>query len=144
MFTRLPLKKLGIYLGLMILGIIIGLYFGSAGLEIATATVGEQPSEVLIAPASPNAQHVCIPQNVAVFANRIHVRCSTLSAEGIRYFALSTADSKHAARVLSLLLTAKASGQRVGVDYNPNDTSGVSIGCYSSDCRLIRWAYIVN
>jgi hypothetical protein len=144
MLKRLTILKLGFYLGFVILGILIGLYLGNTRMETATAAVVNQPSEVLAAPEAPSAQHVCVPENVAIFTNRIHIKCTTAADGGIRYFALSTADSKHTARVLSLLLTAKASGQRVGVDYNPNDTSGGAIGCATSDCRLIRWVYIKN
>lgn len=143
MVTRLSIGKLAFYLGLIALGVTVGLYLGGDRMGTVIAAAENLPSEAPASPEEPTAQHVCVPSNVAVFTNRIHVRCSTVADGGIRYFALSTSDSRHAARVLSLLLTAKASGQRVGVDYSPGDLSGVSLGCLSSDCRLIRWVYIV-
>ena len=42
----------------------------------------------------------CTVAGVAVFENRIHVRCSTPIA-GITYFAVSTADAQNAARFLT-------------------------------------------
>ena len=142
--TRLSIGKPVLYIGLIILGISIGLYLGSNRVETVRAAAENQPYENLASPEEPTVQHVCAPSNVAVFTNRIHVRCATATDAGIRYFAVATSDSRHAARVLSLLLTAKASGQRVGVDYGLNDVSGVNIGCLASDCRLIRWVYIVT
>ncbi|ATB43320.1 hypothetical protein CYFUS_008800 [Cystobacter fuscus] len=84
----------------------------------------------------------CTPNQVAVFANRIHVRCTASTAGGIYFFALSTSDSAFANRTLSLFSTALAGGRPVYIDYNPSSTSGVSLGCLSSDCRLINWAAI--
>ncbi|GHG76935.1 hypothetical protein [Comamonas sp. JC664] len=81
----------------------------------------------------------CVPTSVAVYTNRIHVRCASSVAGGIWFFALSTADTAHVNRTLSLLSTALASGRTLHVDYNPSTTAGTSIGCLSSDCRLINW-----
>jgi hypothetical protein len=80
----------------------------------------------------------CVPIQVAVFTNapRLHVRCAA-SVGGIIYFALSTADSPLAARVLSILTTAQVAGRTLGIRYDPADTSGTSIGCQANDCRLI-------
>ena len=81
----------------------------------------------------------CTPSNVAVLSNRIHVKCAASVAGGIWYFALPTSDSAHANRTLSLLTTALAGGRPLSIDYNPSSTAGTSIGCLSSDCRLINW-----
>ncbi|WP_164013924.1 hypothetical protein [Pyxidicoccus trucidator] len=81
----------------------------------------------------------CTPSNVAVLSNRIHVKCAASAAGGIWYFALPTSDSAHANRTLSLLTTALAGGRTLSIDYNPSSTAGTSIGCLSSDCRLINW-----
>jgi hypothetical protein len=56
---------------------------------------------------------------------------------GIQYFALSTANAAHAARVLSVLSTAHAAGRQLSILYEPSDTSGTAIGCLETDCRLI-------
>lgn len=82
----------------------------------------------------------CTPSNVAVFSNRIHVKCSASVAGGVWYFALSTTDSAYSNRMLSLFTTALAGGRTLSIDYNPSTTAGTSIGCQSSDCRLINWA----
>lgn len=81
----------------------------------------------------------CTPANVAVYPNRIHVKCSASVAGGIWYFALSTSDAAHTNRTLSLLTTALAGGRPLSIDYNPSTTAGTAIGCLSSDCRLINW-----
>jgi hypothetical protein len=79
----------------------------------------------------------CTPDNVAVFAERIHVRCTT-PVNGISYFAFSTADDAEAARILSLFTSAQVTGRLLQVLYDPNDTtSGPPIGCAATDCRLI-------
>lgn len=82
----------------------------------------------------------CTPSNVAVFSNRIHVKCSASVAGGVWYFALSTTDSAYSNRMLSLFTTALAGGRTLSIDYNPSTTAGTSIGCQSADCRLINWA----
>ena len=79
----------------------------------------------------------CTPLNVAVFANRVHVKCSE-SVGGIRYFAAPTASNSHAARVLSVLTAAHAGGATLDILYDPADESGSSIGCNTGDCRLIQ------
>ncbi|NMO21021.1 hypothetical protein HPC49_45355 [Pyxidicoccus fallax] len=81
----------------------------------------------------------CTPANVAVYSSRIHVKCAASVAGGIWYFALPTSDTAHANRMLSLLSTALAGGRTLSIDYNPSSTAGTSIGCLSSDCRLINF-----
>jgi hypothetical protein len=82
----------------------------------------------------------CTPANVAVFSNRIHVKCSASVAGGIWFFALSTSDAAHTNRMLTLFTTALASGRPLHIDYNPSTTAGTSLGCQSGDCRLVNWA----
>lgn len=81
----------------------------------------------------------CTPANVAVYTNRIHVKCAASTSGGIWYFALATTDTAHVNRTLSLLSTALAGGRTLSIDYNPSTTAGTSIGCLSTDCRLINW-----
>ncbi|NVJ02080.1 hypothetical protein HV824_28715 [Myxococcus sp. AM009] len=81
----------------------------------------------------------CVPTNVAVFSNRIHVKCAASVAGGIWFFALASSDTAFMNRTLTLLTTALASGRTLAVDYNPSSTAGTSVGCLSSDCRLINW-----
>ena len=82
------------------------------------------------------AETTCTPSNLAVFDNRIHVKCAE-SVGGIQFFALSTADSAKAARVLSVINSAIVTGRPLFIFYDPADTSGASIGCQSNDCRII-------
>lgn len=81
----------------------------------------------------------CTPNQVVVFTEepRLHVRCNE-SFGGIVYFATSTTDAAHAARILSLIQTALVAGRTLIVNYDPDDLSGAAIGCLTNDCRLIR------
>jgi hypothetical protein len=79
----------------------------------------------------------CTPANVAVFEERVHVKCTASAPGGIRYFAKATADADAAARVLSLLSIAQVTGRTLDIRYDPADTSGATIGCQANDCRLI-------
>jgi len=82
------------------------------------------------------AWHTCKPTDVATYAERIHVRCDT-KAGNIAFFALPTANSAHAGRVLSVLLVALVESRSIRIEYDPNDTSGTSFGCLASDCRRL-------
>jgi hypothetical protein len=79
----------------------------------------------------------CTPANVAVFDERVHVKCTASAPDGIRFFAKATADADAAARVLSLLSIAQVTGRTLDIRYDPADTSGATIGCQPNDCRLI-------
>jgi hypothetical protein len=79
----------------------------------------------------------CTPANVAVFDQRVHVKCTASTPGGIRYFAKATEDADAVARVLSLLSIALVTGRTLDIRYDPADTSGTAIGCQSNDCRLI-------
>jgi len=103
----------------------IGLLFGAAAARAADQVYG------------------CVPENVAVFDNRLHISCVTPTASGIKYFATPTADRDHANRILALLLAAASSGATVGVHFDPNDLSGSAIGCQNADCRLITWVFLI-
>ncbi|MFD0363042.1 hypothetical protein ACFQZZ_16480 [Nocardia sp. GCM10030253] len=78
----------------------------------------------------------CTPIGVATYKDRVHVRCAA-AVGGIRFFAVSTSDAAHAARILSVISTAQAAGRTLGIDYDPADTRGTSFGCQSHDCRTI-------
>ncbi|MGH7601479.1 MAG: hypothetical protein ACREOI_34400 [bacterium] len=79
----------------------------------------------------------CTPVEVMIFKPRIHVRCAA-AVGGIAFFAAPTAEAQHAARILSLLSTAQVAGRTLSIQYDPADQSGTSIGCQTSDCRLIQ------
>lgn len=81
----------------------------------------------------------CVPNMVASFATRVHVRCTasvTVGSDTVWYWAVSTSDQSEAARALSILLTAKALAKHVYIYYTGTDLSGAAIGCANSDCRL--------
>ena len=85
----------------------------------------------------------CTPVNVAVFDQRVHVKCLE-TAGGIRYFAVSTADSQKAGRYLSVFTGAILAGRQLSIRYDPDDsTSGPPIGCQASDCRVAVAAAIL-
>jgi hypothetical protein len=140
-------KQIAIYLVLILLGMLI-----STTLLSSRATgprneteVAKQPlasaRQAYARPTGPDAEvwTMCTPLDVAAFSNRIHVRCAE-SVGGIYFFAASTANPAHAARVLSILSTAHAAGRTIDILYDPDDTSGTSIGCQANDCRLISAA----
>jgi hypothetical protein len=83
------------------------------------------------------AEASCVPVQVAVYINRLHVRCAA-AVGGIRYFAMATSDAALSARVLSILTTAQVAGRTLGIEYEPSDTTGAAIGCLAADCRVIR------
>jgi zona occludens toxin (predicted ATPase) len=97
------------------------------------AAAAEQPAAAL-APVAATA--TCTPIQVAIFSNRIHVRCAA-PVGGISYFAYPTSNGTQADRYLSMLLEAQVAHRNLTVWYDPNTTSGTSYGCLASDCRPI-------
>jgi len=134
-------KRVWVYALLLVLGIALGTQVSSATPFAADAEPSMDPMGANL--DATTVSYTFTPDNVGVFDNRIHVK-ATSDKDGIWYWAVPTTDSRHANRMLSLLLTAKASGKRVYVKYNPSDTSGAAWGCQSGDCRTILWAYILD
>jgi hypothetical protein len=136
-------KRIAIYAILILLGTLI-----STSL-LGSRAAGESPAAVAPqlepGPASPSAETWtnCTPLNVAAYSNRIHVKCVE-TVGGIQWFAASTANAANAARILSLLSTAQAAGRTLSILYDPDDTSGTSIGCAATDCRLLHAAAILQ
>ena len=90
----------------------------------------------------------CTPANVAVFPQRIHIKCNETFDDGngsltIQYFAVSTANAANVGRYQSLFTAAFVSGKRVYIFYDPTDLSGQSLACSNNDCRLVTGAAIV-
>ena len=79
----------------------------------------------------------CKPVEVATYAERIHVRCVQATSGGIVFFAVATANSAHAARILSSLLMTHTVGKNIVVEFDPSDTSGTAFGCMAHDCRRL-------
>ena len=86
--------------------------------------------------AYPEVQFLCPSINqVAVFENRIHLRCSTADGS-IRYFAYAT-DPEHAEtanQILAIGNTAFVLGRSIYLFYNSNSALNPP-GCLVSDCR---------
>jgi hypothetical protein len=76
----------------------------------------------------------CTPVEAMSFNSRVHIRCANSTA-GIYYFAMPTSNAELADRFLSTSTTALVSGRTAVILYNPNDTSGATWGCATSDCR---------
>jgi hypothetical protein len=146
MLKKSRVKQIVFYVALILLGMLISTSVLSSRATVQSAPVAEardsnadaaaanQPA----APASPDAVWAtCTPTNVAAYTSRIHVKCAVAAPGGIWYFAASTANAAHAARLLSVLSTAHAAGRTLDILYEPSDTSGASIGCDPSDCRLM-------
>jgi hypothetical protein len=92
------------------------------------------------APASAaQTTHTCKPVDVTTFPERIHVRCNTAASGGIVFFAIPTANSEHAARILSTLLGAHLAGRTIVVGYDSADVSGTAFGCAPHDCRRLLY-----
>ena len=91
------------------------------------------------------ADFTCNPAEVAVFPERIHVKCSSSAADGsatIWFWAISTSDAQRANRFLSTATTALVSGRTLRFSFKPGDASGVSFGCLAKDCRT-PWAIAI-
>ncbi len=146
MINKYGIKKIVWNLLYMAIGMIVmmGLLNGrSSNQSIAAAeasatgqnapTVIEQDS-----PSAPNSESwtSCTPINVTAFNIRIHVECAA-AVGGIRFFAASTDNPAHAARILSALSTAHVAGRTLDILYDPDDTSGTEFGCAEADCRTI-------
>jgi len=95
-------------------------------------------ASAITTPSVANEFPTCKPVHVAVGPDRIHVECDK-PISSIKYFAVSTAYTEPAqlARILSVLLAARAAGKAVVVEYNPADTSGNDFGCSETDCRRL-------
>jgi hypothetical protein len=109
---------------------------------LVTAAVLLTSSQPLLArPPAAIITHTCTPTGIGVFANRIHVRCSTGGEPGaaIVYFAYCTAqDAALSARFLSTITAAKATGKNLVLFYDQADLSGTSCSCSNPDCRLFQ------
>ena len=150
MSMNISRKTYLLYASAILFGIVLGLFV--AGLEgglsgyhpqPAVAHAAEAASVAALAPDSPDATYVCTPRYIGNFSNRVHVLCTVAAPGGIYYFASPTSDSKNAARILSVMLTAKALGKNLQIYYNPS-ASGASYGCGTLDCRPIDAIEMMN
>jgi hypothetical protein len=89
------------------------------------------------------ARTSCTPANIAVFSNRIHIKCSQALQDGTQFFAVATSDPS-VDRILSVLNVAIVSpGLKVVLDYatSPSDNPP---GCLTSDCRKMLSIFLAR
>lgn len=142
MSKKISWKTALFYTSAILFGILLGPFVSDLTGWVRTVTI--QPSVAqaktapvaALAPDSPDAVYVCTPNYVGVFSNRVHVLCTVAAPGGIIYFAAPTSDSKNAARILSVMLTAKALGKNLQIYYSASG-DGSSFGCLTGDCRPI-------
>jgi len=79
----------------------------------------------------------CKPVEAATFSTRIHVKCESAVDGHFWFFAASTADSKFAARALSVIESAQLGDKFINILFDPADQSGPAFGCLLADCRPI-------
>ncbi len=79
----------------------------------------------------------CQPAGVMEHPDRIHIRCAQATG-GISYYAIATTNKERANRFQSLGTAALLGGKTLWVYFEQNDTSGTSIGCPASDCRIAQ------
>lgn len=124
---------------MLLFGLLIGVLSSSVPTQAAATN---RPGA---APYNP-AWYTCTApiSDVAVFNNRVHVRCSGVSPaiSGVYWFAVPTTDSANASRYLSIFQTALLSGKTLVFWLDPNDTSGADWGCHASDCRAVMGAKV--
>ena len=139
----------GKWLKVVVVAMFIALLTFAIGLGSKIWLAQAQTNDVVPLNNDPNAPtagpHQCNIDNIAVFDNRIHVKClSPVPSTSIRYFAAS-GDSEHMIatnRFLMLLNTAYALGKPVYVHYFGDSVDNIA-GCNVGDCRTIEWMYIV-
>jgi hypothetical protein len=129
---------------LVVLGLLAGSFFAGRLLarpEVAKAHV----EETYLSPSSTEASFYCSVNNVAAFDNRIHVRCTVSSGDGVLYYAHPTGSSNGytASRMLAVAQTAYALGKPVWVYYVSSSSSNPP-GCNTGDCRLLTGVSMVN
>ena len=85
------------------------------------------------------AEATCTPTEVAVFDNRIHVRCEQAVRDGTRtiwFFAVPTSQALRANRFLTTATTALVASRTLRFLYKAGDTSGTDFECLAHNCRV--------
>ncbi|MBL1431189.1 MAG: hypothetical protein COA60_006755 [Robiginitomaculum sp.] len=104
------------------------------GLSFAATPISANKAKIM--------KRVCIPLSVAVFLNRIQVKCKKIPSkaytEEITYYAMAIAsrNSKQVDYTLQVLLTAKASNRNLQIWFGYDDYSSVP-GCKEVNCRRL-------
>ena len=134
---------------LYVVALVIGMAVGPFLFQTASLTLSPQAAWAANGaqnePAAVLDTATCQIAEVAVYNNRIHVKCYTGFGTGgaIRFFAAPTSDAARVGRILSVLLSAEAAGKRAMIAYDPN-ANGTSFGCQFADCRPIDGVFILD
>jgi|GEM_PF-2987744 len=94
-----------------------------------------------------NAQgRACDPTEVAVFSNRIHVKCAPIKGKAytkdIPYYAMNIKDNAMKVNgVLQVMTAAKANGRKLYIWTDMSDYKSVP-GCKGNNCRRLKAAAI--
>jgi hypothetical protein len=76
---------------------------------------------------------------VGTLTNRVHILCDQpYPGTGIQYFAVAASQRDHANQFVAIALAAQVTGATAYVYFDEADTSGSSIGCQATDCRLAK------
>ena len=143
-------KKLhSLVFAFIVLALLAGIFL--VGRSFAERRVSyAQSSDIPAAPADPNfSSFACANiSNVAVFQNRIHVKCATVNIVGtsnVYYYAYPTGgfDGYTASRLLAVGQSAFTLDKPAWLYYEPN-TSYNPPGCNTGDCRLLVGLSVVE
>jgi hypothetical protein len=135
----------GVVFVLVVCALLTGSFFAGRLLARPKAVQAQsQPDPV--SPSSIDASYSCYINNVAVYENRIHVRCDVVyPGTAIRYFAYPTDSSNGytANRLLAVGQTAGLLNKAVWV-YFDSDSNSNPPGCNTGDCRLLTGISMVG
>jgi len=95
---------------------------------------------ILISAPARADDYLCTPTEVAVFSERIHIKCNAAYSDGgkaIWFWSVATANAQWANRVLSTATTGLVSGRKLNLSFTPGDSSGSTFNCQPKDCRKI-------
>lgn len=113
------------------------------GKLLSTALIAMTVLSSLSTAQADTRTRVCQPVEVAVFQNRLHVRCAPISEQAytsdIRYYAMKLDNSVQVQATLDLLLMAKANNRALAIRFDEGDYQSVP-GCQGGDCRRLVWA----
>jgi hypothetical protein len=79
----------------------------------------------------------CKPTEVAVWNNRVHVRCSVAAPGGIEFFAVQilSGNAADVDRFVNLTSRAITNARLVSILFESTDTSPNAWGCLAGNCR---------
>lgn len=151
--SRLSLSALAITVGLLLLGSVFAMRITSsakAASDDTSTTVFSTTAQ--LAPDAPQlAYHECTIgrvhewvhdfNNPTTSGGSILIGCTNPIGD-IQFFAQPLTDSKRAARILSIALTAKALNKALGIDYY--EDAAIVTSCGAGNCRNIARLFMVE